>query len=146
MTITFFGHSNTPQCIQVKLKNVLIDLIEKNNATLFYVGNNGNFDSMVRKTLKDLKLNYSHINYTVVLAYIPYKQAKFDYTDYSDTMLPDNFENVPPKYAIIKRNRWMIEQSDTVVTYVKHSVGGAAQFKALAEKSGKWVINLADSD
>ena len=38
----------------------------------------------------------------------------------------------------------MIEQSDYVVTYVKYTVGGAAQFKEYAEKKGKIVINLAD--
>ena len=36
----------------------------------------------------------------------------------------------------------MIEKSDYVVTYVHHSFGGAAQFKEIAEKKGKIVINI----
>ena len=36
----------------------------------------------------------------------------------------------------------MIEQSDYVVTCVSRSWGGAAQFKELAEKKGKTVINI----
>lgn len=45
--------------------------------------------------------------------------------------------DTPPKFAISKRNRWMIEHSDIVVTYVKYHFGGAAQWKVLAEKKGK---------
>lgn len=38
----------------------------------------------------------------------------------------------------------MIEQSDFVITHVtNHIASGAAQFKALAEKQGKTVINLS---
>ena len=52
MTVTFFGHRNTPDSIQPALKKTLIQLIEKEGAYTFYVGNEGNFDCMVYKTLK----------------------------------------------------------------------------------------------
>ncbi len=144
MTVTFFGHSNAPQDIMPKLEEVLIDLIENKNATKFYVGNHGNFDSMVKNTLKKLKQRYAYIDYAVVLAYIPIKRNELDHKFYSDTIIADGIENTPPKYAIVKRNRWMLDNSDTVVTYVKYIVGGAVQFKTLAEKKGKIVINIAD--
>lgn len=38
----------------------------------------------------------------------------------------------------------MIDKSDYVVVYITHPWGGAAQFKELAEKKGKAVINLLD--
>ena len=141
MTVTFFGHRNTPQSVKVKLETVLIHLIEEKGATFFYIGNHGNFDSMVRKTLRELKNKYPHINYAVVLAYMPKEENE---VDFSETIFPEGIEKTPPQYAIIKRNCWMIEQSDVVVTYVRYSVGGAVQFKDLAEKKGKVVINLAD--
>ena len=53
---------------------------------------------------------------------------------------------MPLRFAISYRNKWMIEQSDYVVTYVNHSWGGAAQFKELAEKKGKTVIELNDNN
>lgn len=49
---------------------------------------------------------------------------------------------MPPNYAISRRNMWMIDNADYVVTYVKYIVGGAARFKELSEKKGKIVINL----
>ncbi len=142
MVCTFFGHKNTPGVVSVPLRKTLIELIEKQGVNVFYVGNQGGFDCMVKEEIKKLTEIYPHIKYSVVLAYMPQKRDKFDITDYSDTMYPDGLESVPRKFAIDKRNRMMIEWSDIVVTYVCYSGGGAAKFKELAEKKGKQVINL----
>ena len=141
-TVCFFGHRQTPQDVKPVLHDTLIDLIENQGADTFYVGNQGGFDSMVYSELKKLKKLYPHIDYSVVLAYLP-KKKDFDLTDFSDTVYPDGLESAPPRFAIDKRNRFMIDWSDTVVTYVCTSIGGAAKFKDLAEKKGKRVINLS---
>lgn len=141
---TFFGHRNTPQQAEPILRSTLLDLIENKNVNTFYVGNQGNFDHMVRNTLKSLKLIYPYVNYSVVLAYMPYKENELYHEDYSDTIYPDGLENTLPRYSIIKRNKWMIDICDYAITYITHPWGGAAQFKELAEKKGKIVINLAD--
>ena len=139
MVCTFFGHKNAPDDIKPKLYNLLCDLIENQQADLFYVGNQGHFDSLVKSVLISLKEKYPHIRYYVVLAYLPQNSEK----DYSDTIYPDGLESAPPKYAISRRNHWLIKSSDTVITYVLHSFGGAAQFKELAQRKHKQVINLA---
>ena len=54
MTCTFFGHRMAPHSIEAKLKATLIDLIENYDVNLFYVGNHGDFDEMVHKTLREL--------------------------------------------------------------------------------------------
>ena len=59
-------------------------------------------------------------------------------------MFPDVLDNTPPKYAISKRNTWMVNRSDIVVVYVKYSFGGAARFRDMAVSKGKTVINLAE--
>lgn len=138
---TFFGHKNTSNKIEPALRAALLDLIENKNVNLFLVGNQGNFDSIVRKNLRQLKSNYPCIKYSVVLAYMPIRQNS---EDYSDTIYPEVLERVPPKFAISKRNKWMMENSDYVITYVTHNFGGAAQFQDLAKKKGKVVINLAE--
>ena len=141
MTCTFFGHRDTPESVGEKLREMLIDLIKNKNVDLFYVGNHGSFDSMVRKELDNLKGKYAHIDYSVVLAYITGDNRG---VSYNNSIYPEGLENVPPKYAIVKRNRWMIDRADYVVVYVKYNFGGAAQFKNIAEKKGKIVLNLAD--
>ena len=140
MTVTFFGHKDTPKEIEPTLRATLVDLIENQGASVFYVGNNGNFDTMVRRQLEELSQTY-HITYSVVLAYLPTKKSEYD--DYTNTILPEGIEAVPKRFAISYRNKWMIRHSDVVVTYVTHSFGGAAQFKALAQRQGKTVIELS---
>ena len=142
LTCTFFGHKYAPDSMEPVLRSVLIELIDKEGTDLFYVGNQGAFDAMVRRVLRDLSKRYP-ITYHVVLAYMPQKSDPLDPTDYSDTILPEGVENVPQRFAISFRNRWMVERADVVVTYVTHEIGScAAQFKNLAEKWGKTVIEL----
>ena len=139
MTVAFFGHKDTPKEIEPTLRSTLIDLIENKNINVFYVGNNGNFDTMVRRQLEDLSQTYP-ITYSVVLAYLPTKKSEYD--DYTNTIYPEGIETIPKRFAISYRNKWMIRQSDVVVTYVTHTHGGAWQFKAMAERQGKTVIEL----
>ena len=141
MVCTFFGHKDAPKEIKPTLRSTLIDLIENKNVTVFYVGNNGNFDTMVLRQLEDLSQTYP-IAYSVVLAYLPIEKNKYD--NLTNTIYPEGLEIVPKRFAISWRNKWMIKQSDVVVTYVTHNFGGAAQFKELAEKQGKMVIELSE--
>ena len=140
MVCTFFGHKDTPKEIEPTLRSTLIDLIENKNVNVFYVGNNGSFDTMVRRQLEDLSQTYT-ITYHVVLAYLPTEKNKYD--NLTNTIYPEGLETVPKRFAISQRNKWMIQQSDVVVSYVTHNFGGAAQFKEMAERQGKVVINLA---
>ncbi len=139
MICTFFGHRNSPPTVKPLLRQVIIDLIEHHGVTQFYVGNQGNFDTMARSLLLELAQIYP-IHYAVVLAYLP--KGNDPSLDGSHTILPDGFEAVPPRFAIDHRNRWMLDRSDIVVTYVRYP-GGAAKYKALAERKGKAVVEVA---
>ena len=139
-TCTFFGHRDCPETLKPKLRSTIIDLIENHNVDMFYVGNQGQFDTMVRSTLKKLKQEYPHIDYAVVLAYMPGKPS--EYEDYSDTIFPEGLETVHPRYAISWRNNWMLNHSGYVITYITHPYGGAAEYGSLAMQQGKHVLNL----
>ncbi len=142
LTCTFFGHKDTPDEIKPALRSILVDLIEDKNVLNFYVGNHGSFDCMVKNCLIELK-NFYPIDCAVVLAYLPGSKRDPEEKSPADTVYPDGIETVPRKFAINYRNEWMIERADYVVTYVKHAFGGAAQFKKLAERKNKTVINIA---
>lgn len=141
LTCTFFGHKDTPKEIEPTLRSTLIDLIENKNVLKFYVGNHGSFDYIVKHCLIELKEIYS-IDYAVVLAYLPGSKYDPEKKSPTNTILPNGIETVPQKFAINYRNKWMIEQADCVVTYVKYTIGSAAQFKELAERKNKIVINI----
>ena len=143
MTCTFFGHRSSPNEIEPALRSTLFDLIENHQVTLFYVGNHGAFDKMVSEVLKELSTQYA-IQYYIALAYMPQKRNEFDMPDESNTLLPEGIETVPKRFAIHYRNKWMIGQADYVITYVTNTISsGAAQFKDLALKKKKVVIELA---
>ena len=137
-TVTFFGHRDTPKEIEPALRLTLIDLIENKNATVFYVGNHGNFDAMVLRQLEDLSKTYP-IKYYVVLAYMPGKNAEPD----EHTILPEGIESVPRRFAINYRNKWMLGKSDIVVTYVTRPFGGAWEFEQTAKKMNKMIIETS---
>ena len=141
---TFFGHRDCPETIRPKLHAALVELIEERGVDSFYVGNHGTFDRIVRSLLRELSERYPHIRYSVVLAYVPQRWDEFDQRDFSDTMVPEGVETVPPRFAIAWRNRWMIDRADIVVTYITHGWGGAAQYAEMAERQGKTIIRLAE--
>ena len=137
---TFFGHRDCPDSIRPKLRSVLINLIENQQADTFYVGRQGSFDALVYATLRELAAEYPHIRYAAVLERLSGKNTD----DFTETLFPGAMENVPPRFAIDRRNNWMLQQADFVVVYVTHTWGGAAKFAGKAEKKKKIVINLAD--
>lgn len=140
MICTFFGHKDAPSSLTPILRAVMLDLIKNQGVRQFFVGNQGNFDSMALKLLKEFEKPYS-VTYDVVLAYLPKKTDPFFEAYY--TILPEGIETVPRRFAIEYRNKWLIKHSDIIITYVEHPFGGAAKFKALAEKKGKKVVELS---
>ena len=136
----FFGHREVTHNIRDKLTGIIENLITEKDVKEFYVGHQGQFDSMVYSVLKELKEVYPNIRYTVVLAYMPDSYIKEVYGE--DTLFPDGLESVPKKYAISKRNEWMIQHSDYAVCYVHKITGGAAKFREKAEKKGLQIIDV----
>ena len=143
MTCTFFGHRDTPDSVKRILEKTVRDLIENRGVDNFYVGNHGRFDVMVYSVLKQMKKEYPHIRFAVVLAYMPVETEE-DNIDYNDTLYPDGLENTPKRFAISHRNRWMLNNADMVIAYVAYSRGGAWQGVRAAKGQGKTVINLAN--
>ena len=136
---TFFGHRELYENLESVLFQAIKNLIVHENVDTFYVGNQGQFDSLVHRVLKNLEKKYP-IHYAVVLAYMPTNKTEYD--NLSDTMLPEGLETVHPRYAIDRRNKWMIDHSDYVIAYVTHSWGGAAKYASLAKRKGKIVFSL----
>ena len=139
VTVCFFGHSDAPWSVQPKLREVILDLIDNEGANEFYVGTHGNFDRMVASVLSELS-EIRAFRFYVVLAYL---LAEKESPCADHTILPDGIENIPPRFAINYRNKFMIEAADIVITYVKHSWGGAAKYKLLAEKKNRRIIEIS---
>lgn len=141
---TFFGHRILNKDIKDLLTRQIDNLIAEYGVNVFYVGNNGQFDYLVAEVLRKLKSRNPQISYSIVLAYLPEREKEHNQLSYTETIYPEGLEYTPPRFAISKRNQWMVMQSDYVIAYVEHSFGGAAQFTEYARKKHRMVINLAD--
>ena len=61
-----------------------------------------------------------------------------------DGALYPPIEGTPPKFAISKRNEWMVSNADLIIAYVAQSYGGAYQALQTARRRGKRITNLFD--
>lgn len=141
---SFFGHKDAPQSLHPEIKAHIELLITQRNVDSFMVGNQGSFDSMVLKALRELKQAYPHICYNVVLAYVPAQKQEYELYAPSETFLPEGIETVPKRFAISWRNKWMARESDLLLCYITHSWGGASQFVEYTKRQGKEIINLSE--
>lgn len=132
-----------PSSIYGKLEEAVEKLIIKDSVSSFLVGNQGHFDGMALDVLRKLQVKYPHINYNVVLAYVPGEKEDWNPFDFNETMLPEGIEGIHPRYAISWRNKWMVNESEYVICYITHSWGGAAKYVEMATKKKKNIVNIA---
>lgn len=107
----------------------------------FLVGHQGQFDALVLSVLKELRRECGTMNYSVVLAYLPGDKSILP-TSPEHTLYPEGIEASPKRFAISWRNRWLVNQADVVICYIRHSTGGAAKYVEMAQKKGKRIINI----
>lgn len=138
MVCSLFGNGDAPENIKPIVYDAIVELIENHNIDTFFIGNNGNFDKITKAILTQLTKLYPHIKFTVCLAYIP----KDKDADFSNTIYPEGLESVPKRFAIIRRNQWMIEQSQYVIIYMRYTCSNTAKIAEIAEKKRKNVIYL----
>ena len=139
MICTFFGHKNAPYMAKELLKSAIIELVEKEDIKKFYVGNNGFFDLYVQQALEEISKSHSEIAYFIVLSQISEKAIS---GNQNSTIFPEGLENVPPRFAISRRNDWMIKHSDIVVAYVENSLSNTHKLVEKCVKRGLKYINL----
>lgn len=142
MVVAFFGHKDTPSAVKPLLEQTVQRLIEENEEITFLVGTHGAFDLMAQSVLGQALQEYPQITCHIVLSYIPVGKDSEQYA--LPTLVPEGIESVPKRFAISFSNSYMVNECDTVVCYITHDWGGAAQFVEKAKKRGKTVINLAD--
>lgn len=140
MTVTFCGHSEVARRNEVRLwlKSTVEPLIS-DGADTFYLGGRGGFDALAAGVMLELKKTYPHIQIVLVLAYLNKEE---DSEDYDYTLYP-GLEDVPPRFAISKRNERMVEMSDVVVAYVTHDWGGAAKTLKYAKQKKKVIYSFS---
>lgn len=139
MVVTFCGNRIINEK-EVVLKNLYVtikDLIEK-GAMEFLLGGYGEFDNLAALTVNELKKEYPLIKCVIILPYLKrkYNEFLYDYSEYPE------LERVPQKLAIVKRNEYIVNRSDVVVSYVRYTYGGSFKTLQYAKRKKKQIIDL----
>ncbi len=139
MTVTFCGHSQLTINYKIKnmLEEILIKLIDE-GANEFLFSGYGIFDRIATDIVYELKSTYPNIRSILVAAYI-YSGNYSDRYDY--TVFPP-LENLPSEFAVTKRNKWMVDKSDVVVSHVDFPACDSAQMIEYAEQKWKKIIKI----
>lgn len=149
MIITFCGHSNYIGNKEDK-ERLLKKMEEVFNGKQvdFYLGGYGGFDRFALDCAKIYKEKHGNASLIYVTAYL---DARLDDNrenlerEYDGIIYPQ-IENVPKRFAISKRNEWMVVRADYVFAYVKRHFGGAYNTLLYANKHNKPYFNLYDGE
>ena len=136
----FIGHKDCPFEIKNSLFETVERLIKEKSINTFYVGTQGNFDKLVYEVLCELEKIYK-IKICIVLAYLN-QNPKEVYYDNSKSIYPDELTKTPIRFAIKKRNSYMIDKSEYVICYMNIPFSNTFNNVQDAIKKKKKIINL----
>ena len=145
MIVTFCGHSSFTASYQQEEDVVkLIKNVAKNDCVTFYLGGYGKFDIFALGCAHKYKNLFENTKIVFITPYLGdwLQKRKNDILNVYDSVIYPPLENVPYKFAISKRNQWMVQQSDFVIAYVSTHFGGAYKTLLYAHKQNKPYVNL----
>lgn len=138
MICTFFGHHDAPSSIRGALIEEIENLIGE-GVREFYVGNNGEFDLMVQLALDEISRKSQGIRYSIILSRID--ESSIAGLQWA-TLFPEGLERAIPKFAISKRNEWLLKNAQIVVTYMRHKSSNCYKWVEKARSRGLRIINV----
>ena len=145
MVITFCGHSNYINNFEdEKLLLKSLEEVANGKQVDFYLGGYGAFDNFALKCAKKYKENHKDTNLIFITPYLGEwlnKRKSFIEKHYDKIFHPE-IEHVPQKFAILKRNEWMVKKADYIFGYVQTHYGGAYKMLLYAHNHNKPYINL----
>ena len=124
------------------MESIVRGLLYQKEYVEFYVGRNGDLDISAATAIKRAQKALGNHNSSLILV-LPYpaKDQKYYREFYDEVYLPID-RKTHFKAAITKRNEWMIDHSDLLIAYVKHSHGGAYKALLYAEMKGIKINNI----
>ena len=140
MTVTFCGHRDVPEpeIIKTWLNQTIEELIHE-GVDHFLLGGYGQFDRLAAAVVRKQKERHPAIRSVLVL---PYLDRKHDASLYDESIYPP-LETVPRRFAISRRNEYMIDAADCVIAFVTHDFGGAYTSLCYAQRKHKRIILYA---
>lgn len=149
MGICFFiGHREADDELLPALTAEVERHIIEYDVTSFMVGRYGNFDKLAARAVIAAKKRHPEVTLTLLLPYHPFDRPIPTPEGFDGTFYPPGMETVPKRVAIVRANRYMMENSSHLIAYAWHPASNARELVEYAqarEKKGKiHVENLAE--
>lgn len=137
LTCFFIGHREAPDSLLPQLFTEVERHIVEFDVTDFVVGNYGQFDLLVTKTVKAAKRNHPKVTLTLLLPYHPYDRPVPIPDGFDGTFYPPGMETVPKRAAIVRANHYMVDHCDYLISYAWHPASNARELVEYAKKREK---------
>ena len=143
MIVSFFGHSSY-SCMSLDKEKALAILQKEigDSEVEFYLGNYGNFDNFAYDLAQEYKNKNSNAKLIFVTPYLNNKRHN-DFAKKCDESVYPPIEKTPLRFAIVERNKWVVQKSDLIIFYYK-IIGSTRDIYEYANSKNKRVINLAE--
>lgn len=142
LTCYGFGHRENHYS-QDNLERIIVNLIKEKGVTTFYTGGMGNFDSAFSAAVRNAKKTFINIKLCLIAPYLTktlVNNKNYYNAVYDEVLIPDI--KTYYKSAITLRNRWIIDQSNYVVSGIIKPFGGAYNAIKYAQKKNKNIIAI----
>lgn len=149
MRICFFiGHREAGEGLLPTLTAAVERHITEYGVTSFMVGRYGNFDKLAARAVIDAKKRHPEVTLTLLLPYHPFDRPIPTPEGFDSTFYPPGMETVPKRVAIVRANRYMMENSSHLIAYAWHPASNARELveyaRAREMKGAIHVENLAE--
>ena len=148
-TCFFIGHREAGENLKEPLAQAVERHIAAYGVTDFVIGQYGGFDRLATRVVIEAKRQHSEICLTLLLPYHPAERLIDTPAGFDGTFYPPGMETVPRRVAIVRANRYMVDNSDFLIGYVWHPASHARTLLDYARKREKrgliHVENLGDT-
>lgn len=138
----FIGHRDATPNIYPYLLAAVERCITERGITEFIAGGYGRFDAMAVDAVNQMQHKYRNVKLTRLLAYYNPHMKIAGIERFDDSIYPDGLVNTPKRAAIIRANRYAVDNSQYVIAFVHH-IGNSRDILEYAQ--GRVMVeNLAE--
>lgn len=139
MVVLVSGDDSNDPRIELFIKIAAAEMIKKHGAVLFYIRNSGQFQSCAANIIRDISAN--------VMFYTPFIPGCYsDKPCYNNPAYHCFNEKELSGYDPHKKDIFMLEACDGLITNISSPESNSAELAALALKKGFTVINVLKDD
>ena len=120
MVCFFIGHRDAEYGLLPQIEAAVLRHITEYGVQEFVVGQYGAFDRMAAGAVLRAKPQFPAVSLSILLPYHPSVRSFRAPEGYDRTLYPPGMEQVPHRAAIIRANRYMVDNSDYLIACVRH--------------------------